>query len=89
MERDRLLLTSAVVLWASQTLTWGSLACETTVEYGLPKLGYKSLKVEQMRAVESVLKGKDTFVGVLTSFGKSFQVHPASRSASAQNTEIY
>ena len=38
MERDRLLLTSAV-------------------EYGLSTLGYTSLKAEQMRAVESVLKG--------------------------------
>ena len=36
---------------------------------------YTSLKAEQMRAVESVLKRKDTFVSVPT--GKSFQVHPA------------
>ena len=30
----------------------------SAVEYGLSKLGYTSLKVKQMRAVESVLKGK-------------------------------
>ena len=49
------------------------------MEYGLFKLGYTSLKAEQMRAVESVLKGKDTFVSTPTGFGKSliFQVHPA------------
>ena len=34
----------------------------SAVEYGLSNLGYTSLKVEQMRVVESVLKGKDTFV---------------------------
>ena len=34
--------------------------------YGLSRLGYTSLKAEQMRAVESVLKGKDTFVSVYT-----------------------
>ena len=39
------------VLWASQTLTWGGLACKTTVEYGLSKLGYTSLKAEQMCAI--------------------------------------
>ena len=36
------------------------------VEYGLSKLDYTSLKAEQMRAVESVLKGKDAFVSVPT-----------------------
>ena len=34
----------------------------SSVEYGLSKLGYMSLKAQQMRAVESVLKGKDIFV---------------------------
>ena len=51
------------------------------MEYGLYKLGYTRLKAEQMRAIESVLKGKDTFVSVPTVFGKSliFQVHPAAQ----------
>ena len=36
----------------------------SAMEYVLSKLGYTSLKAEQMRTVESVLKGKGTFVSV-------------------------
>ena len=32
----------------------------------MDSLSYTSLKAEQMRAIESVLKGKDTFVSVPT-----------------------
>ena len=46
------------------------------VEYGLSKLGYTSLKAEQMHAVESVSKGKDTFVSVPTGLW-AFPGHPA------------
>ena len=49
----------------------------SAVEYGLSKLRYTSLKAEQMHAVESVLKGLDTFVSILTGFGKSHISSPA------------
>ena len=48
----------------------------SAVEYGFSKLGYTSLNTEQMRAVESVLKGKDTFVSVPTGLS-AFPGHPA------------
>ena len=48
----------------------------SAVEYGLSKLGYTSLKAQQMCAVESVLKGKDTFVSIPTGLW-AFPGHPA------------
>ena len=48
----------------------------SAIEYGLSKLGYTSLKAQQMRAVESVLKGKDTFVSVPIGLW-AFPGHPA------------
>ena len=40
------------------------------VEEGLYQLGYKSIKPEQLTAVESLLKGDDVFISVPTGFGK-------------------
>ena len=57
-------------VWLERMERDGSLLT-SGVEYGLSKLRYTSLKAEQMRAVESVLKGQDTFVSVPTGFGKS------------------
>ena len=49
-----------------------------TVEEGLRKLEYKSIKLEQMTAVNGMLKGEDMFVSVPTGFGKFlvFQLLP-------------
>ena len=49
----------------------------SAVEYGLSKLDYTSLKAEQMRAVESVLEGKDTFVTDRTNRTNRVVGHPA------------
>ena len=41
------------------------------VEYGLSKLGYVSIKPEQLSAVHCLLKGQNVFLSVSTGFGKS------------------
>ena len=41
------------------------------VESGLRTLGYDSIKLEQLAAVASLLKGEDVFMSVPTGFGKS------------------
>ena len=48
------------------------------VESGLCTLGYDSIKLEQLAAVASLLKGEDVFMSVPTGFGKSlvYQILP-------------
>ena len=48
------------------------------VESGLRTLGYDSIKLEQLAAVASLLKGEDVFMSVPTGFGKSlvYQILP-------------
>ena len=41
------------------------------VEEELYQLGYESIKLDQLTAVESLLKGDDVFISVPTGFGKS------------------
>ena len=47
-------------------------------KHGLTRLGYMSLKPEQLSAIDAILRGRDTIVSVPTGFGKSlvYQVLP-------------
>ena len=55
----------------------GSVALQAVWEWQR-KLGYPTIKPEQLEAVESLLKGEDVFLSVPTGFGKSlvFQMLP-------------
>ena len=48
------------------------------VESGLRTLGHDSIKLEQLAALASLMKGEDVFMSVPTGFGKSlvYQVLP-------------
>ena len=62
------------------------------VEYGLIKLGYESIKSEQLSAVHCLLHGNNAFVSVPTGFGKSlvYQILPfcAERLLQPQSSHI-